>query len=309
VSARPQPLPEHALDPVEGWRTWELEREGDELRLVSPLVEAQWPSGEALAATCGRHAGHGAPADDCSCGIYAVSSPENLGTVRTGVSVVGSVALWGRVVEHEKGSRGQLAYPQRLRLVCAACFEADGVFAAPEAVFEHRGRLRALCGFHVWSVERVGPPLERSPAPRVEAELLGRYQVDVMPVEWVPRKPVAPRARRPRGASWHRDLWEFTVSATVWILLISVAAGVARTRITPLDLAPAPTGPATHVPIAAALPDPAFGKHSVRQNAAERAQTDAVVLPHVRLLCLEGELAVPLADGRTRCRAPVGVSP
>ena len=36
--------------------------------------------------------------------------------------MLGRVALWGRVIEHEHGFRAQYAYPQRLRLICQFCF-------------------------------------------------------------------------------------------------------------------------------------------------------------------------------------------
>jgi hypothetical protein len=290
VSAQPQPLSDHALDPVEGWRTWVLDRDGDDLRLVSPLVDALWPGGRPFGATCRRHAGHRAPAQDCSCGIYAVSSPADLGSVCAGVSVVGSVALWGRVVEHERGYRGELAYPQRLRLVCAACLEGDGVFTSPEAVVEHRGRVRALCGFHVWSAERSGPLDHRWPASGVEARLLGRYHVDLMPIELVPPRRASRRPRRRRAARLHSEVAAFALRATVWILLIAAVSGGVRQRLMPADpLAPpaqtypTPSGTAPHVALATELPDPAFGKHSARRNAARRAQADPVVVPPLRV--------------------------
>ena len=37
-------------------------------------------------------------------------------------AVLGRVALWGRVIEHEHGYRARFAYPQRLRLICQFCF-------------------------------------------------------------------------------------------------------------------------------------------------------------------------------------------
>ena len=36
--------------------------------------------------------------------------------------MLGRVALWGRVIEHEYGYRAQYAYPQRLRLIRQFCF-------------------------------------------------------------------------------------------------------------------------------------------------------------------------------------------
>jgi hypothetical protein len=284
VSAQPQPGAEYALDPVEGWRTWALDRDDDGLRLVSPLVDATWPSGRAFVAACRRHAAHAAPAEECSCGIYAVSSAADLGSVCAGVSVVGSVALWGRVVEHDRGYRGALAYPQRLRLVCSACLERDGAFTSPDAVVEHRGRVRALCGFHVWSAERSGPLDDRRPASGVEARLLDRYQVDLMPIELVPPRRASRTPRRVGAVRLHRELAAFALRATLWIMLIAGVSGGLRQGLAPADPSVPPAGPrptptyaASHVPLAAELPDPAFGKHSARRTAARRAHADAEV--------------------------------
>ena len=41
-------------------------------------------------------------------------------------AVVGRVALWGRVIEHEHGYRAEFAYPQRLALICQFCFWMGG---------------------------------------------------------------------------------------------------------------------------------------------------------------------------------------
>jgi hypothetical protein len=307
VSAQPQPPSDRVLDPVEGWRTWALDRAGDDLRLVSPLVDAVWPHGRAFAATCRRHAGHRSPADECSCGIYAVSSPADLGSVCAGVSVVGSVALWGRVVEHQRGYRGELAYPQRLRLVCAACLEADGLFTSPESVVEHDGRVRALCGFHVWSAERSGRLDDRKPASGVEARLLGRYHVDLMPIELVPRTRASRRPPRRRAVRLHRELAAFAFRATLWILLIAAVSGGVRQGLVPVDPVVSPpttrVGPTPHVALAAELPDPAFGKHAFRRNAARRAETQHLVLPRVRFLCgrtVGGRIAVADCDVASR---------
>jgi hypothetical protein len=69
-----------------------------------------------------RRRPHDAPAEDCTCGVYAGDLPTGLGALdpyaRLGWHVrhrvVGEVNLWGRVVECSKGWRGQYAYPSRL---------------------------------------------------------------------------------------------------------------------------------------------------------------------------------------------------
>jgi hypothetical protein len=73
----------------------------------------QWPVSGLTALPCRDGP---APALDCSCGVYATSDLRDPGTAwRSGPHyarhVIGAVALWGRVVEHETGYRAQHARP------------------------------------------------------------------------------------------------------------------------------------------------------------------------------------------------------
>jgi hypothetical protein len=331
VSAQLEPRSDHVIEPVEGWRSWELERDDEGLRLVSPLVEVGWPAGEALEAACRRHAAHEAPDPECSCGIYAVVTPDALGTVRGGVSVVGSIALWGRVVEHEQGYRGELAYPQRLRLVCTVCLERDATFRPPVGVAASGDRLRAMCAFHAWSVTSVDAGVQVAPAAVVEAELLSRYQVDVLPADSLPHRAMhetRARSRRrrlrfdPRG-----DLRAFVRAAIVWGLLVSVLSGIGRTRDALLALGPTPpTSPSTAVAETALPPRPerrmpskpadialpnlhrTCGRGPRHAIALVDCRTPGVMWMSFETLrrgvdaeCARGELAEALPDGRTRC--------
>ena len=63
------------------------------------------------------------PETDCTCGIYAASL-EVLEHEIPGASLwgwprlaIGRVSLWGRVVQTERGWRGEFAYPERLFVV------------------------------------------------------------------------------------------------------------------------------------------------------------------------------------------------
>jgi len=109
--------------PVVGWRAWAVTREHGRFRLRSIVAPTVWEPGAALAARCLRPRlrpwrRHTAPADACECGIYAADLTgaleyargvgEEYGTV---MRVLGSVALWGTVAEHERGWRAQHAYP------------------------------------------------------------------------------------------------------------------------------------------------------------------------------------------------------
>ncbi len=45
------------------------------------------------------------------CGIYAFKTPADLIYEAIGLRIVGTVYLWGRIIEHEHGYRAQYAYP------------------------------------------------------------------------------------------------------------------------------------------------------------------------------------------------------
>lgn len=135
-----------------------------------------------------------------------------MGLTRTGASsfsigAVGSVAMWGRVVEHTAGYRGQLAYPDRIRLVCGRCFVArrDGV---PTGIEHVDGRVVPICDAHAnggrMSVEGMTPA-------DLEQEVLSAYAVDVLPVETLHRAgfqvgPVPPTGVIPNARAELREL-------------------------------------------------------------------------------------------------------
>ena len=105
-----------------GWRTWEVRDDGS---LWSRLP---WPSGTLHAQCLSWSTGifHGAPPDlYCTCGIYAVRTAldlvdqpgsERWERVGTGEAVAGQIALWGFVIEHERGWRAERARPVSLAL-------------------------------------------------------------------------------------------------------------------------------------------------------------------------------------------------
>ncbi|GAA4889212.1 hypothetical protein [Actinomycetospora straminea] len=96
--------------PVGGWRVWRLGADDDGPVLESPLAAASWTPRTAVTAVCHRGCGD-APAWGCSCGLYAVDDPRRLvgGLLHHGI--LGCTALWGRVVEHGDGWRGEHSYP------------------------------------------------------------------------------------------------------------------------------------------------------------------------------------------------------
>lgn len=118
-------------DPIIGWRVWDAYADDGLLRSV--FQTDIWPPGVRFDARCRRQgmiylAGREcaeAPRTACCCGIYAVSDSENLeafprytkewsGQRRVAFEIVGTVSLWGRVIQHEDGYRAQHAYPYSL---------------------------------------------------------------------------------------------------------------------------------------------------------------------------------------------------
>jgi DNA-binding CsgD family transcriptional regulator len=130
------------IAPIVGYRCWQW----DGSRLLS-LNGQRWSPGSPLAARC--HHSHSyplagrlwrtgrlpsnfqqgfkpgprqAPLADCTCGIYALKTGEQLGEFGEahwrGIS--GEVYLWGTIIEHSHGYRAQYAYPKRL-VVSAPC--------------------------------------------------------------------------------------------------------------------------------------------------------------------------------------------
>jgi hypothetical protein len=125
------------LEPVVGWRVWNLLEVGGEVRLSSLVYGEAWPVRHELSAVCRLGARvamssrqrslprHCAPYVQCSCGIHATRTLEQgavyLGSGSEGRSsgafrVLGRVLIWGSVVEGERGWRGSRAYPERVYL-------------------------------------------------------------------------------------------------------------------------------------------------------------------------------------------------
>ena len=168
----PEELP-LSIEPVLGWRVWALQLDSGRYRLGSLISPTTWQPREALHATCPR--GHVVPGDTCRCGIYAASSLRALvtsGALMHPASVVGAIAMWGRVVEHQRGVRGAAAYPARLRLVCGPCLRGHRGAVEPVAVVSEGAGRFAVCARHLREVH-VGLD-----ADAIQAELLESYGVE-----------------------------------------------------------------------------------------------------------------------------------
>jgi hypothetical protein len=126
-------------EPIVGWRLWQVRRHADGYRLESlTWHHVAWPGRSRLEARCAVHRAD-APARGHECGIHAFTTrelAEDLFRRYTGVRqrygqdngelppatpgrpiALGSVSLWGRVLEREKGYRAQYAYPYELFLI------------------------------------------------------------------------------------------------------------------------------------------------------------------------------------------------
>ena len=202
MAAQPSPGRSSApltIDPVIGWRTWSIGWNGDGVHLASPIQAYDWQPMQPNRARCRSHFGRQLPNLGCGCGLYAVSRLERLPTAfgsSFSIGAVGSVAMWGRVVEHTAGYRGQLAYPDRIRLVCGRCFFArrDGV---PTRVEHSDGRcVVPVCDAH--ATEGRSSVDGMSPAD-LEQELLSAYAVDVLPLETLHRAGFRPGPVPPIG--------------------------------------------------------------------------------------------------------------
>lgn len=128
--------PDDDTVPIVAWRCWNVDREILQRPLLRSLNDGYiWPTHAPLVAKCDvvvdtlrenadpktegkspRELPH-APEDivvlDCTCGIWTTRTHEELTHAAHG-EIYGLVALWGKIVPHEHGYRGQRAYPLAL---------------------------------------------------------------------------------------------------------------------------------------------------------------------------------------------------
>ena len=137
-----------SIEPVTGWRFWGLATDppGTPVLLPAGAGRGVWPARRRTRLVAPRTAGwyarsptvrHESPSLGCTCGIYASASLHDLATSTPSLpalSVVGTVSMWGRTIEHERGWRSRFAYPARLALVCAECLRSGSGEGTPAAV-------------------------------------------------------------------------------------------------------------------------------------------------------------------------------
>lgn len=121
------------VEPVVGWRVWKVwtPLPGSDAcpTLGSVILDMPWVPRRKIAAEHSFDLGEkcrGILESDCSCGIYAFKHPADAFTYlmkvrdrQLGMSVevaLGTVSLWGKVIECERGFKGQFAYPRHIYL-------------------------------------------------------------------------------------------------------------------------------------------------------------------------------------------------
>jgi hypothetical protein len=144
-------------EPVVGWRCWFVLPHELALRPIYRRGLA-WRPGEAQEAVCPNDP-HEPPAEGCKCGFWTTCHPmllQEVGWVHhppegtpklPGVLVVGEVALWGKVIQHERGWRGQYAYPRHLYAFTDDAAIAEGLrerYRVPVAYGAEAERLRRV---------------------------------------------------------------------------------------------------------------------------------------------------------------------
>ncbi len=172
-------------EPIVAWRAWALtgHRDGTEL-LLRPVAgrSRPWRPMEPAEAACKHARLHGSPNVDCSCGLHGTHDVEILRRTRC-PAVLGRVAFWGRVIEHELGYRAQFGYPQRLALVCQFCFWLWGPHGTRPAVvgWLQRDELIPFCWPHLEQAQRYGmEPRRLLPADEIDLRLRETYAVDLL---------------------------------------------------------------------------------------------------------------------------------
>jgi hypothetical protein len=137
VSALPITPEEVQVEPIVGWRVWRVVEiktlaAGRELRLAAAGrygLPPHWPPLQPITAVCSKfNSRHEAPWPSHECGVYALrtrrlteerleSFVDSTNGDKAEAWAIGQVSLWGRVVECERGWRGQYAYPYALTVL------------------------------------------------------------------------------------------------------------------------------------------------------------------------------------------------
>jgi hypothetical protein len=109
-----KPMPDYTHT-LTAWRGWQI----DSAKLSALGTDHEWEPKKAQQAICKNHE-HPAPQKSCSCGFWSFKTldllTEALKSYSDHVTVIGTVEIWGRVIECENGFRSEFAYPKELWL-------------------------------------------------------------------------------------------------------------------------------------------------------------------------------------------------
>ncbi len=108
------------------WRSWKW-KDG---ALVSPYQNTAWAPGEIIEA-------HESPFKGKNSGIFCHKTVEDVFDQENSWQVVGTVLIWGDVMEHEKGYRAEFAKPYKIKHFRPHL--ADTIKQYVESVFSHCG--------------------------------------------------------------------------------------------------------------------------------------------------------------------------
>jgi hypothetical protein len=154
--------------PLIAYRTWNVMHPG---YLTDSNNFALWEPRQRIEATCRNMKNHSAPQAECTCGVYALKTMENLeehlgGNLGYGrTECIGEVWLWGTVVECTNGYRAQYAYPKSITLRVHKSLGMTGAF-------DEKGRNLA------WAQEMAAKLHERYGVP-AKADLIAHPEPEV----------------------------------------------------------------------------------------------------------------------------------
>jgi hypothetical protein len=130
------------IEPITAWRAWKVS--GTKLHALG--MSGCWEPKKIMSASCQKGGSydpcigyytliqHESPQRDCSCGIWAFKTLDNLVSAVQGsyqTRVLGQVSLWGRVIETENGYRAQFGYPKELWLFDNSLEELGYIYGVP----------------------------------------------------------------------------------------------------------------------------------------------------------------------------------
>lgn len=126
---KPAPSPDY-IGTLTAWRGWSV----NDGILTALGTDYDWAPKRAARAKCEHHS-HPAPQMQCSCGFWSFKTldllVEALRNYTSDTLVVGTVEIWGRVVECQNGFRSEFAYPKELWLLKGGMESLSWTYGVP----------------------------------------------------------------------------------------------------------------------------------------------------------------------------------